>query len=291
MAFLFVVNVAACASTSMSSMPAPEVQGRMFHNILVIAGIEDLGVMRATEDRFAAASVQGNIRFVPAYGVFFPGRQYSSEQASDMLHQYQIDGVLVVAARQTVSTTYYVPPTYTSGCTSWSPVYGCAQVTTTQSGGGTYAKPSARFSAQLYDPTTGLSVWIATASTGGDAYATNVTLVRSMADKTVARLVDDGIIAFCPPRRDVALAQVHLHADSLDLANARQVAATRNHYVIPYDASPERRKRLEALNDSLATKQRSADSLVTVLSQRQQADEDALQRARRAVSVNCTGIR
>ena len=86
------------------------------------------------------------------------------------------------------------PPTYTSGCTIWTPTYGCSQVTTTQTGGYSYQKLWAQFTAQLYDATTGAGVWVASATTGGNAFASAVTLVHSMADKTIERLTQDGVI-------------------------------------------------------------------------------------------------
>src|SRR6266566_2992 len=160
-------GLAACATTSMNSLPSPELGGRSFHNILVVAAFADLGIRRETEDRVAAASSEGHFRFVPSYQLIFPG--------------------------QAGATSGYVPPTYTSGCTTWTPTYGCSQVTTTQSGGYSYQKLWAQFTAQLYDATTGAGVWVASATTGGNAYARAVTLVHSMADKTVERLTEDGI--------------------------------------------------------------------------------------------------
>lgn len=69
----------ACASTTMSSLVAPELGGRSFHFVLVIAAFSDVGVMRATEDRFASASGK-EVRFVQSYGVFFPGRNYTTRK-------------------------------------------------------------------------------------------------------------------------------------------------------------------------------------------------------------------
>jgi len=91
------------------------------------------------------------------------------------------------------SSSGYVPPTYTTSCTAWNSYSGCTQVTTNQVGGYNYSKPWAKFSTQLYDAESGAAVWIATATTGGNAFANATTLVRSMADKTAQRLVDDGL--------------------------------------------------------------------------------------------------
>jgi hypothetical protein len=186
--------VAACARTSMSSFASPDIGNRSFQSILVVAAFSDLSIRRATEDRLAAASSQGHFRFVPSYQLFFPGRQYQPDETKALMKQYGIDATLVIFPGQAGASSGYIPPTYTSGCTVWSPTNGCSQVTTTQSGGYSYSKPWAQFTAQLYDATTGTAVWMATATTGGNAYASAVTLVHSMADKTVQRLTEDNVI-------------------------------------------------------------------------------------------------
>jgi hypothetical protein len=188
------LGLAACATTAMNSLPSPELGGRSFHNILVVAAFADLGIRRETEDRLAAASSEGHFRFVPSYQLFFPGRQYTPEETSGLLRQHQIDATLVIFPGQGGATAGYVPPTYTSGCTVWSANGGCSQVTTTQTGGYSYQKLWAQFTAQLYDATTGAGVWVASATTGGNAFASAVTLVHSMADKTIERLTQDGVI-------------------------------------------------------------------------------------------------
>ncbi len=282
------LGVMGCASTAMNSMPATEVQGRVFHNILVVAAFEDIGILRATEDRFAAASVSMNITFVPSYQVFFPGRQYTAEESAGLLRQHRIEGVLVVSVRQTGENTYYVPPTYVSGCTAWNPVYGCSQVTTTATGGGSYQKPWARFRAQLYDATTGVPVWVATAATGGNALATSLTLVQSMADETMVHLAADGVIAFCLQERELDVAKSRLREDSDSLAAARVIrGGSTVRYVIPEGVSPERRHRMEELNDSVSRAQRSADSLVSFFEGRVEADGARLRVAKQVVSGAC----
>src|SRR5713101_7575382 len=186
-------GVAGFARTSLSSMPSPDLGGRHYHNILVVAAFADLGIRRETEDRFMSASSEGHFRFVPSYQVFFPGRQYTPEETGALLRKYEIDATLVIFPGQSGATSGYVPPTYTSGCTVWSPTYGCSQVTTTQTGGYSYQKLWAQFTAQLFDATTGAGVWVASATTGGNAFASAVTLVHSMADKTIERLIEDGV--------------------------------------------------------------------------------------------------
>lgn len=180
----------ACAHTSMTSVAAPEAATQTFRKIVVMASFADLGLRQETEARFAAKSVPGQYQFVPSAQLFYPGRQFSQAEVDSVFRQYSIDALLVLEPGGTGNKTTYIPPTFTSTCTTPS----CRQVTTSTTGGGTYSKPWAEFSAQLYSVATGQSVWFATAKSKGNAYADTADLVHSMADKTVEDLAKDGVI-------------------------------------------------------------------------------------------------
>jgi hypothetical protein len=193
-AALCLLLACACARTSMTSMPAPESRGRELSNIMIMGNFADLGLRQQTEIRFADQNNVRGVKFLPSSTLLFPGREYSQAEIAAVLRDNSIDATLVISPYEAGSSSQYIPPTYTSGCTVWSSSSGCQQVTTTQSGGYTYSKPWAQFVAQLYDARTGNVLWYATAATSGNAYASSTTLVRSMADKTVSRLVSDGVI-------------------------------------------------------------------------------------------------
>jgi hypothetical protein len=200
------VIVAGCAHTAMTSMPAPDLRGRAFHSVLVFAQIADLGLRQTMESRFVALTSDSSWwrdsagvtvpthTMVPSYQVFFPGRDYTSDQITATLRRYGIDATLVITPGERGSTEGFVPPTYTTRCSSFSIAYGCQQTTTTTIGGFSYAKPWQEFSAKLYDASTGEEEWIATATSSGNVFAHTSDLVQSMADKTMERLIADGII-------------------------------------------------------------------------------------------------
>lgn len=146
------------------------------------------------EERFVAANREGRTRFVAASALLFPGRQYSDVEVTSVLQENHIDAALVLTPGQVGTSSTFVPPTYTSTCTQTAINGGCQQVTTKTSGGMSYEKPWAQFTAQLYDVETGKVVWFGTATTGGNAFASATTLVRSMADKTVSKLVAAGLL-------------------------------------------------------------------------------------------------
>ena len=183
-----------CASTSMTSMPSPELRGRSFHTILVVGDFADLGLRADTERRFVAASQRGHTKFVASTSVLFPGREYSQAEMASILRENSIDGSLVISPTESGTKTGSVAPTSTSRCTAWTSGGGCQKVTTTTSGGGDYSKPWAEFTAKLYDVNSGQAVWYATATTGGGGGASWTTVVHSMADKTLEKLAEDRVI-------------------------------------------------------------------------------------------------
>lgn len=204
-----VTTAAGCAHTQMTSMPAPELRGRSFQAILVVAQIADLGLRIEMENRFTvqmpSCVYAGDslfhtcrkplaARFVASHTVFFPGREYNSEQVIASLREHGIDATLLIAPGEAGRTQGYVPPTYTTQCTVFVPSSGCTLTTTTASGGFSYSSPWAQFSAKLYNAANGEVVWVATATAGGNAFAQSADLVRSMADKTRERLAADKVI-------------------------------------------------------------------------------------------------
>lgn len=178
----------------MTSISAAEIQGRTFRRVLVLASFADLGLRQETERRFVEENETGQTKFVASSAVFFPGRQYSAAEVTAGLEANDIDATLVITPGRAGSKSGHVPPTYTSGCTSWTSSGGCQQVTTSSSGGYSFSKPWEEFTAQMYDAKTGHVVWYATATTGGNAYASASTLVHSMAAKTVEKLKADGVV-------------------------------------------------------------------------------------------------
>lgn len=290
----FVAFFAACATnrtiesaTSMSSMVAPELHGRVFHTILVHGAFEDLGILKAVENHFVDASTP-EVRFVPSYRVLFPGRSYTESQVTDILRDNNIEAVLVISARQAGTTSYYVPPTYKTGCSVWSPLLGCTQVTSRPSGGGTYNLPWAQFNAQVYDISTGLNVWIATASTGGTSLATNLDLVESMADTTLERLAADRVVVYCTPKLKLELAMTRLAAerDSLTRSVVESQSAHSIRYTSGSDATPEQRRATQAREDSLNGVRSRADSAIQFWTRAVKADSEGVLNAQQAIAAN-----
>ena len=199
---------ATSAATAMTSLPSPDLRGRAFHSVLVVAQIPDLGLRTAMEDRFAARrpsciptgrrvcppEPEPTYRFIPSYTVFFPGRDYSSADVTAIMRQYHMDATLLITVGQAGSSSTFVPPTYASQCAGFSFSSGCSQVTTQAETGRPGPWPWQQFSARLFDAADGQGVWIATATAGGNFFAQTIDLVQSMADKTKERLLADRVV-------------------------------------------------------------------------------------------------
>lgn len=184
-------SLAACASTAMTSMVNPDVAAPEISRVLVFFPSDDLADRQRVEGAFADR--KGSITFVPAHTVLFPGRTYSEMEVSDRLVAESIDGVLVVSLSDVGSSTSILPTTSQTRCTLISSG-GCQATTTTTTGGGTISKPNAAFQLALVEPSSREVIWVATAESGGNAFADMDNLIDSLADETMSQLVSDGLI-------------------------------------------------------------------------------------------------
>jgi len=212
-----VAVTASCATTKTTSMVAPEVRGKVFMRVLVVADLQDLEMMqyaeRAVRSRPAAgaailpdtivcdpicrrydasaAPASDSTVFVPAHTILFPGRSYSAEDLRRILGEHRIDATLVLSPTAAGVSETYVPPTLVTNCTTWSSTTSCSSRAV---GGGTLTSPWASFSARLYDATNGDVVWIATSNTNGTPFSDTSSLISSMASQTVQKLRGDRLI-------------------------------------------------------------------------------------------------
>lgn len=194
-------------------MVAPEARGQVYRRILVVAELQDLGMMQQAErtlESQAAAQVEAGrgslicdpecrapdglapgTAFIPAHTVLFPGREYTPSEIQAILTEHRIDATLVLSPTSAGVSETYVPPTYVTNCSTWRSSSSCS---TTPIGGGTVKRPWVSFGARLYDARTGTTVWIATSNTNGSAASGSSSLILSMAQKTLRNLIRDRIV-------------------------------------------------------------------------------------------------
>ncbi len=197
----------ACASTRMTSMVAPDAANTAYRRILVLAAYDDLEMMQAAELRMQAvgsASARNRAgalvcdpvcrapgemsEFIPAHTILFPGREYSAEELRAILHEHRIDATLILSPTAAGVSESYVPPTLVTSCSRWGSTTSC---TSRPVGGGTIRRPWATYAARLYDARTAATVWIATSRTNGSMMSDASSLIASMAQETLNKLLAD----------------------------------------------------------------------------------------------------
>lgn len=191
-AILLLVVSGCMASTSVNSMSAPTNVGVQYHRVLVDFPTNDLEWRKTTEDAF----VERDSSFVASYTIFFPGRTYSHDEIASLYVQYHLDATLMIASSGTGVDTYTTPLQTSTTCGAASDgVSVAAACASRQSGGDSYRKPWAQWTAKFWNVKTGEMVWMASSSTGGNAFANWHTVMHSMVKSTVSKLRQDHLIS------------------------------------------------------------------------------------------------
>jgi len=181
-----------CASTRLTSQSDPALAGKRYHKILVQFDLMNLELRRDAEMTFQTKLAQYQVECIAAHQLLFPGKYYSDSEVINIIDSNQIDAVLIVSLSDAGVSSTYIPPTYQTQTNAWiNGNYLSGSSTTRTYGGYNINKPWASFSAKLIDVDAKNVVWIASAQTKGNGYAKAKTLLRSMANKTADRLVQE----------------------------------------------------------------------------------------------------
>lgn len=132
--------------------------------------------------------------------LFPPTRDLTYQEKTDLLVQKNIDAYIIVEVGETGIEEVYIPKTGSSTKSEGTvSVHGNTatyrgESRTTEYGGYNVYKPWAEFSVKFFDVSNGQNVWVASAFTGGNAYATFNTVINSFCVKTVEQLIEDGLV-------------------------------------------------------------------------------------------------
>lgn len=184
-----------CASTRITSQADLTATMAPLDTLMVIAAFDDLDMRRLGEREMRERFASHGVVCVPSSELFFPGNSYGEKDVRGKLSERHIDAILVISSYGAGSTEEYVPPTYYTRGSAWvsgSSVSGNSTTYTT--GGYTRRYPWAKFRAEMIDVRTERSTWVATARSGGNAYASGHTLLRSFCGRVMNRLVTDGVV-------------------------------------------------------------------------------------------------
>jgi hypothetical protein len=183
----------ACASTSLTSLVDPSWTYTELHRVMVYFASDDLAVRESIENRFQMRNPIPHVHFIPAIDVLFPGRSYAEHEIRSILAERGIDAVVLVAQGQSGESTSTTPIRATTACTLWTSTQGCLQTQTTASGGRVISKPWASYAVYVVTSSDFRTIWMATAKSKGNAFASWATLSNSVVDETIYRLVEDGV--------------------------------------------------------------------------------------------------
>jgi hypothetical protein len=165
-----------------------------YSKIAVLFLAEDLALRKYAEDSFARADPKYSDRFVAVYSLLFPGRTYSKEEMQEILATHGIQAVLLFTATNSGLATSTTPGQSETTCTYWSTTQGCFGTETRHYGSTTVYKPWGEFQLILIDGSTGTNVWVASAESGGNAFANHKDLLNSVSKRALKQLRDDGLI-------------------------------------------------------------------------------------------------
>lgn len=182
-----------CARTSMFSRTPPALQHSAFRRILVVALLADSGLRETMEHRVATHAVSGGFAFLISDDVFASQRAHTPDDSAEAIRGHDVDAMLYIVPGAAGADSGWTPPTTEQTCAISDPTTGCTFIPVVI-GGGPYRRPWKAFTAALVDARTRAVVWFADATTNGSDYANDAMLVRSMADRTVRQMTDDGLL-------------------------------------------------------------------------------------------------
>lgn len=187
---IFILINIGCATTSITSLLDPSFEKKKFKRIAVIAAIDNLEYKLKIESAFVEYLTNAKINSIASHKLFFPGRIYSKEEFGKIMFENKTDGCLLIILKDTYEQQVYIP--------QFSNIFlGYRSASAYSFGGHPVSKPNFIFEVRFYAiPVVSLDkhCWLATAHTTGGAATQLDTLIKSLADSTVEKLIADGLL-------------------------------------------------------------------------------------------------
>lgn len=189
----FIITLAGCASTQMTSFTDPAFKGLTFHHFIVVARSNNLSTRLWLESHLVQTLTSHRIFATASILLFPPTRKFSDEQMRDSLLRHNFDAYIVVDVGESGVESIYLPPTGATTKTTQNSTYEWTS-TTSIVGGGTIEKPWADVRTTMCDASTNHVIWIADSFTGGNGYASFNTVIDSYCNKVFERLENAGLV-------------------------------------------------------------------------------------------------
>jgi len=193
LAVSLILLVSSCAYTRVTSFKDNErAAGKTYAKIAILAPLSDLATRSAIEKAFVLKFNEKGVSATPSLSIIPPTRNPSKEEIEAKLREGGYDALLFVdltdSYRENVATPGYA-----------TTLWGKSGAVTTYSGGNTASKPRTKFRIQLLDLASYQNVWVSSTFTTGNVWAGPETMAQSLAEKTVSKLKDDGLIKEITP--------------------------------------------------------------------------------------------
>jgi hypothetical protein len=186
---------AGCASTQLESesyvnQGAP---GKAFQRIMVLVTISNFGPRTQAEQAFVERLTRGSTQALASATLMVPDRKYTEADFSTLLKQHQIDAVLVVTLtaeyKQQLQSPGYGP------CASALVSANAAMLESRECNIDNFmSRPTMEFKFRFYEVATNKTVWEAASVTLGTNMSGFPTLIRSLAETTVKRMIQEGVL-------------------------------------------------------------------------------------------------
>jgi hypothetical protein len=192
---LWLLLAMGCAITQLESESYVDKSAplKTFQRILVMAQISDYTNRTQAEQAFVERLTHGSTQVIASATLILPDRKYTEAQINALIKQYNIDAVLMITL-----TAEYKQQIQTPGspnCTSALASANAALLESRECNIDNFIdRPTVEFQFRFYDVATNKTFWEAASVTQGTNLSGFPTLIRSLADTTVKRMVRDGVV-------------------------------------------------------------------------------------------------
>lgn len=182
------------AGTRLTAVTDPTAK-KTFKKIMVFAMFSDLTTRKDTEQAFISKLQDEGVAAISSMEVLPPTREYSEQEYEGRIKESGADAVLLVSLTDREVKRIYVPRSSTTTGQATANNTGIQYSERTQHSGGYYInKPLVYYRLELLDVHAERVAWVASSRTGGNAFASYGTLIKSLSGKTVEQLAKDGMV-------------------------------------------------------------------------------------------------
>jgi hypothetical protein len=192
---IWLVLAMGCAITQLESESYVDKSAppKTFQRILVMARISDYTNRTQAEQAFVERLTHGSTQVIASATLILPDRKYTEAEINDLIRQYNIDAVLLIKLTAEYQQRIQTPGS--PNCTTALASANAALLESRECNIDNFIdRPTMEFDFRFYDVATNKTIWEAATVTQGTNLSGFPTLIRSLADTTVKRMLRDGVV-------------------------------------------------------------------------------------------------